>query len=351
MSNHVTNVLAVRGDSKYVAEFLERIKNDKNGIGSVDFNKIIPMPAELDIEAGSQTDRGLRAYRDFISECMLEDRVTDAEKLALSAEREERYLKAHPDIDEIDWRLGKAAYRNIRQYGSPTWYEWSIKNWGTMWNAYQCSYDESDCKLTFFTARSAPHPVISAISAMYPDLHFVHAWADTEIGQSCGRYEYYGGERTDEYFPLSEKSRIEFTAEIMKSSPENHGLYLNAAGTEYIQIEQGEYELIELFGKPALFTNERLTAVDIPNGLYCYHLRESDDGDRFASIEPQVLVNHGGTVITDEPIDFGERGFIEFTDETYPNFLGYDRTFGEYMRGEFEVEEEFADEQMGGINL
>ena len=136
MSNHVTNVLAVRGDSKYVAEFLERIKNDKNGIGSVDFNKIIPMPAELDIEAGSQTDRGLRAYRDFISECMLEDRVTDAEKLALSAEREERYLKAHPDIDEIDWRLGKAAYRNIRQYGSPTWYEWSIEHWGTKWNAY-----------------------------------------------------------------------------------------------------------------------------------------------------------------------------------------------------------------------
>ena len=68
MPNHVTNVLAIRGDRKHVAELLERIKNDKNGLGSVDFNKIITMPAELSITAGSKTDSGLRKYREYISE-------------------------------------------------------------------------------------------------------------------------------------------------------------------------------------------------------------------------------------------------------------------------------------------
>ncbi len=68
MPNHVTNVLAIRGDSKHVAEFLERIKNDKHGAGSVDFNKIIPMPAELSITAGSKTGSDLRKYREYISE-------------------------------------------------------------------------------------------------------------------------------------------------------------------------------------------------------------------------------------------------------------------------------------------
>ena len=31
---------------------------EKTGIGTIDFNKITPMPPSLDIESGSSTDRG-----------------------------------------------------------------------------------------------------------------------------------------------------------------------------------------------------------------------------------------------------------------------------------------------------
>lgn len=34
--------------------------------GSIDFNKVIPMPGSLNIETSSRTDQGLKAYRDFI---------------------------------------------------------------------------------------------------------------------------------------------------------------------------------------------------------------------------------------------------------------------------------------------
>ena len=85
---------------------------------------------------------------------------------------------------------------------------------------------------------------------------------------------------------------------------------------------------------------------DIPEGLYCYDIRHSDDGGRFCSVEPRVGVNHGGSVITDMPLDFGEKGYLSFTEDTEPNFLGQELTIGEYMRGEFEQTE--AMEQVPG---
>ena len=90
-----------------------------------------------------------------------------------------------------------------------------------------------------------------------------------------------------------------------------------------------------MLDKPALFSNARMTDKDIPASLYCYHLREKDSGIGFATVEPKVAVNHGGSVITKEPIDFGDAGYIAFTDDTSPNFLGIDATFDEFMQGDF----------------
>lgn len=125
-----------------------------------------------------------------------------------------------------------------------------------------------------------------------------HEWADEDIGMNCGRYSYREGERVEEYFPDTQKDRIEFASSVMDVSPQDYALFLNASEKEYICLPDDEYEVIEAAGVKALFTNERLTADNIPKGLYCYHLRESDNGDRFASIENIVTVYHGGSVIT-----------------------------------------------------
>ena len=50
----------------------------------------------------------------------------------------------------------------------------------------------------------------------------------------------------------------------------------------------------------------------------------------FATIEPNVRVDHAGSIVSKEPIDFGERDHIELNDETDPNFLGGTLTFEEY---------------------
>lgn len=111
------------------------------------------------------------------------------------------------------------------------------------------------------------------------------------------------------------------------------------------QNNEIRYELIEVLDKKAIFTNERLKAEDVPEGLYCYHLRETDNGNGFAAIEPKVCVNHGGTIITSSPIDFGKDGYIAFDDDSSPNFLGDSITMQEYMQTDFEQE------QSGGMSM
>lgn len=66
-----------------------------------------------------------------------------------------------------------------------------------------------------------------------------------------------------------------------------------------------EYEDIELFGKPALFTDCRIDHDSVPDGFFVYDLRSGDDGDP-VTVEPFVHLNHAGTVITAEALDFGD---------------------------------------------
>lgn len=104
-------------------------------------------------------------------------------------------------------------------------------------------------------------------------------------------------------------------------------------------------DVIEVLDRRALFSNGRLMPEQIPEGLYAYDLRHSDDGDRFCSIEPEVGVNHGGTVLMRDILDFGEIGYIPLDEDTEPNFLGETMTVSEF------AEEEAQDEamQMGGM--
>ena len=56
-----------------------------------------------------------------------------------------------------------------------------------------------------------------------------------------------------------------------------------------------EYEHVELFGKPALFTDSRISRFTVPQGWFCYDLRGSDyDPGRPIMVENSVVVNHAG---------------------------------------------------------
>lgn len=95
-----------------------------------------------------------------------------------------------------------------------------------------------------------------------------------------------------------------------------------------------EFEKIEIGDVNALFTNRHVSEREIPEGLFRYDLRESDETGQFCAIEKHVVVNHGGTVIASKQILPNDTDFIAFTDENddmSPNFLGETCTLAEFI--------------------
>ena len=184
MPNHVTNILRVSGDPNKVSAMFKAIKNDEIGLGSIDFNKVIPMPNHI-----------------FQGNLGMAERV---------------------------------------KYGKDNWYDWSIANWGTKWNSY--GYDaeytpkEFDGEhIEFQTAWSYPDPIIAALAKRYPDLSFEVKWADEDFGYNVGRKEFENGEEIFSHIPPGgSKEALELAAEV-------HGLDLADEGYLY-NGETGEYE-------------------------------------------------------------------------------------------------------------
>ena len=94
-----------------------------------------------------------------------------------------------------------------------------------------------------------------------------------------------------------------------------------------------EYQEVELFEKPALFSNGRISRDDLPEGVYCYDLRGSDDDPGSPiCVEERVMVNHAGSVILTAPLEFPEEGRLYFTDETGLNFNGGMLTLSQFLQ-------------------
>ena len=186
MPNHVTNILVVSGDEAQRKAMFEAIKSDEIGLGSIDFNKVVPMPDHI--------------FRGDLCQ----------------AERD--------------------------QYGSANWYDWSIANWGTKWNSY--GYDDNTTKdfdgatITFDTAWSNPHPVIAILAEKYPALNFEHKWADEDFGYNIGVREYDNGEEVFSNIPEG-GSQV-----ALELACESHGETLEDRGYLYNEIT-GKYEYQE----------------------------------------------------------------------------------------------------------
>ena len=120
MPNHVINILSFEGDKAKIRQMLEDIKDDECGLHSVDFNKIIPMPPGLDLEAGSCTQAGLAAYKDFLYVYTLGGTINTEHLSDIPVASERSFLKMRTDINHEDFALGKQAWNNLRQYGAAT---------------------------------------------------------------------------------------------------------------------------------------------------------------------------------------------------------------------------------------
>ncbi len=291
MPNYIQNRVTFECSEEKMAEILAAICSEDKETGKkfVDFNKIIPMPDNV--------------YQ------------------------------------------GKLGSRERTVYGKLNWYDWSIENWGTSHNSYRFTQEGNE--IGFQTSWTPPHKILAELTGMFHGVYITHEWAKDEIGKECGSREYLNGETVGEIIPETDRESFEFACSVWKMTPEECGYVLNASGTRYFNTEDDtEYEMVELFGLPAFFTNDRISDEDIPQGFYCYHLRFDDDLSEFATVEPRVAINHAGSVITTEPLDFGESGVLELTEENGINFMGAVLTMKEIIEAEKEALECTEEEGM-----
>ena len=142
---------------------------------------------------------------------------------------------------------------------------------------------------------------------------------------------------TDGYFsPDQQRIAIrEGMSEVQTVSATVHEIaHSKLHNQKKIQIDNDEqYQEVELFEKPALFSNGRISRDDLPEGVYCYDLRGSDeDPGSPICVEERVVVNHAGSVILTAPLEFSEEGRLYFTDETGLNFNGGMLTLSQFLQ-------------------
>lgn len=190
MPNHIQNKLVITGDADIIRRLIDTISTPQEDEGStryIDFEKIIPMPECLKhSEASSETNKALAVY------LYKTDRMGLMERLCSINNNKILYDIVDGPVKEYFkyYNKGEEIYKMFEKYGATSWYDWSINNWGTKWNAYHTSTgdmdDENTYTLYFQTAWSHPYPVLEKLVSMFPELEFDYKFADEDFSYNTG---------------------------------------------------------------------------------------------------------------------------------------------------------------------
>lgn len=146
MPNHIKNRLIVSGEQAQVDAFFDYIKG-KNG--DIDFESIIPMP---------------QTYKDY-------DTTNHPMGRGIEDERQKSaYIKA--------------THEQRDKYGAVGWYDWSCRNWGTKWNAYDIMRDGNI--IEWNTAWCGVSELMEVAISNFPQLSFEYMYADEDAGNNTG---------------------------------------------------------------------------------------------------------------------------------------------------------------------
>ena len=213
MPNHVTNELRIiSGSAKRRAAIFKSIINEH---GRFDFNKVIPMPASLNVTEGSVTEALSEALKGNVVWFVKHHHP----ELNTGEDVIEHFKSTRSAGFEKDIREAAMMVENEKLYGFRSWYGWSASRWGTKWNAYNNNIPVAPAKantrgayrqrvmnkrinrhiksgaelvLRFETAWSSPEPIYEELAKRFPDVTFSVDYADEDTGSNCGRFHING---------------------------------------------------------------------------------------------------------------------------------------------------------------
>ncbi|MDL2232330.1 hypothetical protein LJC63_01950 [Ruminococcaceae bacterium OttesenSCG-928-L11] len=186
----IRNYLQIRGAASEIEAALHFIQNDATGIGSIDFNKIEPMPPWI-----------------FQGE--------------LSPEAEKRYGAEH------------------------CWKRWCLAHWGCARNALfpersTEEYDGGDTIL-FFTEDSDVRELMRKLSLVFKIPCFDYMWADEETGKSAGLISFRDGVASVKFLPKAySREAYELAFDTFGTSAGEHGLVPDSGTYIYRKEEEND---------------------------------------------------------------------------------------------------------------
>lgn len=210
MPNWVKNKIIV-GNKRTIEELIDKYcvseHTEEGNRYNFDFNKVIKMPKELEIEFSTKSDNALSMYMTYINPNVdyfgdPKDKISSKEwkklndmlgkhmvvnkNFSLGEEAINTLNEKYEDELEDLLALGKQEVSNLQKYNAVNWYEWSINNWGTKWNSSAFDIGDDGKSLTFETAWDPAIPVFMEITRQNPNYKFVMLYADEEIGCHTG---------------------------------------------------------------------------------------------------------------------------------------------------------------------
>ena len=190
MPNWVRCYINFGGNDSDMNKVFNAIKSlDKDGNENVfDFNKLIPMPDSLNIEAGSMSDLAYAYYMVKVRSTLPNNVSYSSKKDVIDRVEKDISISSHDMLER-----GKVICHNYEKYGSKDWYDWCCSNWGTKWNACQC--ERSEDSIDFETAWSWPEPVMLKLAELCSKygIRFEGKWADEDCGSNTGYFYFDGG--------------------------------------------------------------------------------------------------------------------------------------------------------------
>lgn len=145
MPNHAENNITItHTDEAQIKWLRKQFKGNKKEGYTPDFNKLIPMPKELDDTVSPTEVVATQAEADKINAEYAKDGVS-----ALCPQKIKAISKAEHE-------------RRLKEYGADNWYDWAYHAWGTKWNSYSgriLKETPTSISCVFSTAWCHPEPI------------------------------------------------------------------------------------------------------------------------------------------------------------------------------------------------
>lgn len=233
MPNWVRNHLIIHGEN--AVELLQSLlseSREEKGKMEFDFNKIKPMPEELNIQSSRVAQNSAKLFLNSMEE-FSDERIKygkifkQAYKggyFTLIGDEAKTLMKETMSCHDLEaegcpllfknpddvFNYGKRVLDNFAQYGAVDWYDWRCNNWGTKWNAaYTEIPAEGVAEVYFDTAWNPVVALMRELSKQNPDCKFEYEYAEEQTAFMTGKFEFEKGKEKGEKYKDYSKPAFE----------------------------------------------------------------------------------------------------------------------------------------------